>query len=135
MFKDVSVLSGNGVGGGSLVYANTLPRPHSAFYNRGNWAGLADWETELEPHYTEAERILGAAKNPKLFDSDNALLELAKAYGKEKEFEATNVSVFFGEPEEVVPDPYFNGEGPEREGCSFCGGCMTGCRHNAKNTF
>lgn len=135
MFKDVTVLSGTGVGGGSLVYANTLPRPHTAFYNRGNWAGLADWEKELEPHYTEAERMLGATKNPKYFDSDNALLEVAKAYGKEKEFEPSNVSVFFGEPEEVVPDPFFNGEGPEREGCSFCGGCMTGCRHNAKNSL
>lgn len=135
MFKDVSALSGTGVGGGSLVYANTLPRPHSAFFNRGNWAGLADWENDLEPHYTEAERMLGAAKNPQFFDSDNALLEVAKAYGKEKEFEASNVSVFFGEPEKIVPDPFFNGEGPEREGCSFCGGCMTGCRHNAKNSL
>jgi cholesterol oxidase len=135
MFKDVTVLSGTGVGGGSLVYANTLPRPAPAFFKSGNWKGLADWETELEPHYNEAERMLGAAKNPKLFDSDNALFEVAKAFGKEKEFKPTNVSVFFGEPEKVVPDPFFNGEGPDREGCSFCGGCMTGCRHNAKNTL
>ncbi len=135
MLKDVTIVSGTGVGGGSLVYANTLPRPHKAFYSRGNWKGLTDWETELEPHYTEAERMLGAAKNPKLFDSDKALFELAKIYNKENEFEAANVSVFFGEPEKEVSDPYFNGEGPEREGCRFCGGCMTGCRYNAKNSL
>jgi cholesterol oxidase len=135
MFKDVTVLSGTGVGGGSLVYANTLPRPHKAFYNRGNWAGLADWQTELEPHYTEAERMLGAVKNPKFFDADYALLEVAKAFNKEKEFEPSNVSVFFGEPEKEVADPFFNGEGPDREGCRFCGGCMTGCRYNAKNSL
>jgi len=135
LFKDVTVLSGTGVGGGSLTYANTLPRPKTAFYNSGNWAGLTNWENELAPHYTEAERMLGAAKNPRLFDCDLALLEVAKAMNKEAEFEATNVAVFFGEPEKTVPDPFFNGEGPEREGCSFCGGCMIGCRHNAKNTL
>jgi cholesterol oxidase len=135
MFKDVTVLSGTGVGGGSLVYANTLPRPHKAFFNRGNWAGLADWQAELAPHYNEAERMLGATRNPKYYDADKALLEVAKAYNKEQEFEPSNVSVFFGEPEKVVPDPFFNGEGPEREGCRFCGGCMTGCRYNAKNSL
>lgn len=135
VFKDVNVLSGTGVGGGSLVYANTLPRPHKAFFSRGNWAGLADWQIELEPHYTEAERMLGAAKNPKLFDADYALLAVAKAFNKEKGFQPTNVSVFFGEPEKEVPDPFFDGEGPDREGCRFCGGCMTGCRYNAKNTL
>ena len=135
VFKDVTVLSGTGVGGGSLVYANTLPRPHKAFYNRGNWKGLANWETELKPHYETAERMLGAAKNPKFFDADKALLKVAKAYGKEKEFEPANVSVFFGEPKKTVPDPYFNGEGPDREGCRFCGACMTGCPHNAKNSL
>ena len=135
IFKNATVLSGTGVGGGSLVYANTLPRPQSAFFDHGNWAGLADWKKELEPHYTEAERMLGAAENPRFFDADNVLLEVAKSYNNEKAFGPTNVSVFFGEPEKVVPDPFFDGEGPEREGCSFCGGCMTGCRHNAKNSL
>ncbi len=135
MFKDVTVLSGTGVGGGSLVYANTLPRPKNVFFSSGNWAGLADWQAELEPHYAEAEHMLGATRNPRLFDSDYALSEVAKAFNKEKEFEPSNVSVFFGEPEKEVPDPFFNGDGPDREGCRFCGGCMTGCRYNAKNSL
>lgn len=134
-FRHIGVLSGVGVGGGSLVYANTLPRPPAEFFNSGNWAGLADWSEELEPYYTIAEKMLGADQNPKLFDSDLALREAAIGIGREKFFEPTRVSVFFGEPEKKVQDPYFGGEGPEREGCSFCGGCMTGCRHNAKNTL
>ena len=133
--RHVGILSGVGVGGGSLVYANTLPRPEKAFFNSGNWKGIADWEKELEPFYTESERMLGAAENPQLFDADLALQALAMQKGKEMQFQPTRVAVFFGEPEEVVADPYFNGDGPEREGCSFCGGCMTGCRHNAKNTL
>ncbi len=139
LFKHVGALSGVGVGGGSLVYANTLPRPASKFFNSGNWAGLAEWEKELEPHYKEAERMLGVAKSPQFFDADLALLDVAKSLGKGSKFEAPNVSVFFGKgggkDEKEVPDPYFNGEGPSRTGCVFCGQCMTGCPNNAKNSL
>jgi cholesterol oxidase len=134
-YRHIGVLSGVGVGGGSLVYANTLPRPPKEFYNSGNWAGLADWENELRPHYDTAEKMLGAEVNPKLYDSDLTLKKLAESSGRGHLFEPTKVAVFFGEPEKKVADPYFDGKGPEREGCSFCGACMTGCRHNAKNTL
>jgi len=133
--RHASILSGVGVGGGSLVYANTLPKPKTAFYNNGSWAGLADWENELAPHYNTAWKMLGAAVNPQLMDSDIALQNLAQELGKADKFEPTKVSVFFGEAEKTVPDPFFNGQGPERAGCTFCGACMTGCRHNAKNTL
>jgi cholesterol oxidase len=133
--RHVGILSGVGVGGGSLTYANTLPRPRKAFFQSGSWAGVAEWEKELETHYSEAERMLGATENPGLHDSDEALRAVAAKLGKSKQFEATRVSVFFGEPEQEVPDPYFNGEGPRRKGCNFCGGCMTGCRYDAKNTL
>ena len=77
ILKHVTIVSGTGVGGGSLVYANTLPRPSSAFYKSGSWAGLVDWEGELDEHYKEALRMLGATKNPRLFDADKALKDLA----------------------------------------------------------
>ncbi len=135
IMRHVGILSGVGVGGGSLVYANTLPRPDDAFYNSGSWSGLTDWKKELEPHYTEAERMLGTIENPGLYDSDKALEAVARSYGKSDRFEPTRVAVFFGEPEQEVPDPYFGGSGPPRSGCNFCGACMTGCRYNAKNTL
>jgi cholesterol oxidase len=133
--RHVGILSGVGVGGGSLTYANTLPRPHDAFFQSGSWAGLAEWKKELEPHYSIAERMLGATLNPGLYDADEALRAVAGKYGKSKFFEPTRVAIFFGDPEQEVPDPYFNGMGPRRSGCNFCGGCMTGCRYNAKNTL
>lgn len=135
IMRHVGILSGVGVGGGSLMYANTLPRPRETFYKSGSWSGLADWKKEMEPHYAEAERMLGAADNPALYDSDEALRSVAGKFGKSDSFEPTRVAVFFGEPEQEVPDPYFNGEGPRRTGCNFCGSCMTGCRYNAKNTL
>ncbi len=134
-FKDVGIISGTGVGGGSLVYANTLPKPKDSFYKNGSWADLKNWKEELKPHYKTALQMLGATKNPHLEIGDIIMQELAKKRAKNEKFDATNVSIYFGEPEVEVEDPYFNGEGPRRSGCTFCGACMTGCRHNAKNTL
>lgn len=135
IFRHVGIVSGTGVGGGSLVYANTLPVPKAAFFRSGSWAGLADWQQELAPYYQRALHMLGAAKNPQFFDGEHALETLAKDIGQEKHLDATNVAVYFGEPGVKAPDPYFEGKGPERTGCTFCGACMTGCRHQAKNTL
>jgi len=135
LFRHVTILSGVGVGGGSLVYANTLPRPKKLFFNSGNWHGIANWEKELEPFYIVAEKMLGAIKNPKFFDADLTLQNVAKKMGKLDDFEAPNVAVFFGDANKEVKDPYFKGKGPDRKGCKFCGQCMTGCPHNAKNTL
>jgi len=134
-FRHVAILSGVGVGGGSLVYANTLPVPKSKFFQAETWAHLADWEKELEPFYQTALKMLGATPSPRLEIGDRALQQLAREIGKEEHFNATTVGVYFGEPGVTVPDPYFNGSGPTRTGCIFCGGCMLGCRHNAKNTL
>jgi cholesterol oxidase len=134
-FRHITVMSGVGVGGGSLVYANTLPVPKQEFFRAKSWAHLADWETELKDFYPVALKMLGAAPCPRLETGDLALKTLAKQIGKESGFEPTNAAVFFGEPDVTVPDPYFGGKGPSRTGCTFCGACMIGCRHNAKNTL
>jgi cholesterol oxidase len=131
----VTILSGVGVGGGSLTYANTLPVPKKEFFNSGSWAKLNDWETALKPHYQEAYKMLGAQENRMLGPADEAIQDLAKELGREKRFSLTKVAVHFGEPGKTVADPYFGGKGPDRKGCIYCGACMTGCRHNAKNTL
>ena len=131
----VTVLSGVGVGGGSLTYANTLPIPKEDFFKTGSWSALNSWQEVLSPFYKTAHKMLGAAINPKLHDADLLIKEIAKDLGKEKDFEAAKVAVFFGEPGKTVKDPYFGGKGPDRKGCIHCGACMTGCRYNAKNTL
>ena len=123
------------MGGGSLVYANTLPIPKHSFYTSKSWSHLANWEEELKEFYPIALKMLGADRNPRMEPGDIALQELAKDLNKEDEFKATNVSIFFGKPGKTVPDPYFNGKGPDRTECAFYGGCMVGCRYNAKNTL
>ncbi len=135
LFRHLTVTSGVGVGGGSLVYANTLPMPKQAFFQAGSWAHLADWETELEDYYALALSMLGVTCSPRLEVGDIALQQLAGDIGREEHFETTDVGIFFGEPECTVSDPYFGGRGPDRAGCNFCGGCMVGCRYNAKNSL
>jgi len=134
-FRHVTTLSGVGVGGGSLVYANTLPIPTKAFFTSRSWRHLADWQKELAPFYEIAKKMMGVAVNPRLMTGDNILQKIAKERGQADAFRPTDVAVFFGEADKTVPDPYFNGDGPERSGCNFCGGCMLGCRYNAKNTL
>ncbi|MCZ2102182.1 MAG: FAD-binding protein [Chitinophagales bacterium] len=133
-YRHVVALSGVGVGGGSLVYANTLPMPDKGFYQTGPWRDLADWEHELKPFYETALKMLGASRHPYMSLSDTAMKTLAEEV-THTPFEKPNVSVYFGKPDVSVEDPYFEGQGPSRTGCNQCGGCMLGCRYNAKNTL
>ncbi|MBV9291321.1 MAG: GMC family oxidoreductase [Frankiales bacterium] len=132
--NDVLVLSGAGVGGGSLVYANTLYTPLDDFYADRQWAHITDWKAELAPYYDQATRMLGVTDNPTMTPSDLEMQAVAEDMGVGHTFHVTPVGVFFGErPGETVPDPYFGGAGPSRTGCIQCGDCMVGCRYGAKN--
>ncbi|HEX5224465.1 MAG TPA: GMC family oxidoreductase [Solirubrobacteraceae bacterium] len=134
-FRDVSVVSGCGVGGGSLGYANTLYVPPRAFFEDRQWAGMGDWEQDLAPHYEEAQRMLGVTQNPYEDPADQLLRELGEELGVGDTYKRTPVGIYFGEAGRTVPDPYFGGEGPDRTGCTLCGRCMVGCVHGAKNTL
>jgi len=136
LLRNVLVLTGTGVGGGSLVYCAVLLEPPDSFYKDPQWAELQpDWKKTLAPFYQEAKRMLGVTENPKLWKTDQLLLDYAREIGRENSFQPTRVGIFFGEPGVPVPDPYFGGEGPPRTGCDYRGACMVGCRTGAKNSL
>ncbi len=135
LLKDVFVLSGAGVGGGSLVYANTLPIPKEEAWDDPVWHGLEDWKAVMPPFYATAQKMLGVTRFPHHTKADEMILEYAKSIGTEDTFVQAPVGVWFGDPGQTVEDPYFDGKGPTRTGCIQCGGCMVGCRHNAKNSL
>ncbi|MDX6582207.1 MAG: cholesterol oxidase [Solirubrobacterales bacterium] len=135
MFKDVFIASGNGVGGGSLGYANTLYRARPAFFTNPQWDGLAEWDAELQPHYDTAERMLGVAQYEGMTAADELLKEYGEQIGVADTFAHTRVGIFFGPAGVQVDDPYFGGAGPQRTGCIRCAACMIGCRYGAKNTL
>ncbi|MCP2182585.1 cholesterol oxidase [Prauserella alba] len=135
LLRDCMILAGSGVGGGSLVYANTLYRPLAPFYRDPQWSHITDWESELTPFYDQASRMLGVNVNPTVTPSDEVMQKVAADLGVSDTYHATPVGVYFGEPGTDVADPYFGGAGPARTGCTECGSCMTGCRVGAKNTL
>jgi len=138
LLKDVLVLHGDGVGGGSLMYGNVLMEPDEKYFDQPGWKNVADWKSILRPHYTQARYMLGVNQSQRLWKADELLKEMADKEGVGDTFQTTEVGVFFAdenEEGEEVADPYFGGEGPNRRGCIYCGGCMVGCRYNAKNSL
>ena len=138
-FRNILALHGDGVGGGSLVYANVLVRPDDEIFKNPTWKHLQDWKTILTPHYDTAEHMLGVTPNPRQWAADAILKEIATGLGVQSTFQPTMVGVFFGGAGSVdgqeILDPYYGGDGPARNTCIHCGGCMVGCRYNAKNTL
>ncbi|HVX54005.1 GMC family oxidoreductase [Nocardioides sp.] len=139
MVKDAIILAGAGVGGGSLVYANTLYEPLDPFYADPSWSHITDWKSELAPYYDQAKRMLGVVVNPYVTPADKVMQQVAEEMGVGETYHQAPVGVFFGQegvaPGTEVADPFFGGEGPARNTCTQCGECMVGCRHNAKNTL
>jgi cholesterol oxidase len=134
LVKDAFFLHGAGVGGGSLVYANTMLVPPDEAFRDERWVGI-DWKETLSPFYARAQKMLGVVESPFIVETDEMLKEVAEEMGRGHTFHRAKVAVFFGEPGKEVPDPYFGGEGPPRSGCIKCGACMVGCRHGAKNSL
>lgn len=135
LLRDVLILGGAGVGGGSLNYANTLYVPPEPFFRDPQWRDITDWREELTPYYEQAQKMLGVVRNPHMTPADEVFKKIADDMGFGDTFVQTPVGVFFGEPGKTVPDPYFGGVGPERTGCVECGDCMVGCKYGAKNTL
>ncbi|MGW6422234.1 GMC oxidoreductase [Nocardia sp. NPDC055053] len=133
--RDVLILGGAGVGGGSLNYANTLYVPPEPFFQDAQWRDITDWRAELTPYYERAKKMLGVVQNPHMTPADEIFKAVAEDMGVGDTFVQTPVGVFFGEPGKTVADPYFGGVGPERTGCVECGDCMVGCKFGAKNTL
>lgn len=136
VLPDVLILAGAGVGGGSLVYANTLYQPPQSYFEDKQWSKITDWSDELAPCYEQATRMLGVERNPHVTPSDIAMKKVAEEMGVGETFTLAPLGIHFGKGSgKESSDPYFGGIGPIRSGCTQCGSCMTGCRFNAKNTL
>ena len=135
-FKHVTIVGGVGVGGGSLVYAAVLLKPGDAFFEDRAWAQLGvDWKEELATHFDTATAMLGRTTNPDHGKMDDWLQATAEAMGAGDTFGPVPQGIYFGEAGKTEPDPFFDGAGPERTGCTRCGGCMTGCSDGSKNSL
>jgi len=134
LLKHAFILHGTGVGGGSLNYCNQLLVPPDGVFEKPEW-GPGDCKAKLAPFYDIAKRMLGANPSPSVGKADKILAEIGREIRGEDTFHINDVGVFFGEADKTVPDPYFDGDGPDRTGCTFCGACMIGCPVGSKNTL
>ncbi len=132
--RQASILSGVGVGGGSLVYANTLFYPPDEFFNHPSWNKLNNWKDILQPFYEKAAFMMGRTKYDKLNPEDHFLKEVAAEMNRSDSFDNVQVGVYLND-DKTERDPYFKGKGPQRSPCTECAGCMAGCRENAKNSL
>ncbi|GAA5315515.1 MAG: GMC family oxidoreductase [Candidatus Pelagadaptatus aseana] len=135
-FKHLSVVSGVGVGGGSLVWGAVMLEPKPEFYQDPRVKNLpADFAKELPPHFATAKRMLGVSRNPRQTLQDDILQKTATELGAAANFDAVPNAIFFGEQTTEPRDPFFDGKGPLRKPCTYCAGCLTGCEHGSKNSL
>jgi cholesterol oxidase len=131
-------LGGSGLGGGSLLYANTSYIPDRAIFSSEHWArSRPDWYDVLLPFYGLAQRMLGVGVGRYEGVADRVLAEVAQDMGRADTYERVSMAVFqdYQADQMAGDDPYFSGEGPLRRPCNLCAGCMVGCRFDAKNTL
>lgn len=150
-FRGLEAVVSSGLGGGSLIYANVLMRKDERWFVKESPSegGYEHWpigRADLEPHYDEVERMLGAQRYP-LEASDyagitktRAMQEAAEGLGLE--WGLANLAVTFanegtspaqGEP--LATAPYPNLHGLTRVTCRLCGECDLGCNYGSKNTL
>lgn len=135
-----TVIHGVGVGGGSQIYANVHLIPPDEVFESKAWSKIRnDWKEVLLPYYDLAQKMLGTTENKYTNIADQTLKKVAEHMGYGSSFKTVSTGVFFPQSErdtnKTFRDPYFNGEGPNRKTCNYCGGCMVGCRNNSKNTL
>lgn len=136
LFRHVAIVGGVGVGGGSLVWGAVMLPAKPSFYEDPKLQLLGpDWKAELAPHYATALRMLGVSTNPRLTQQDEYVRLTAERMGAAQTYGPVPSAIYFGEAGVTQPDPYFNGNGPQRMGCRFCGGCLTGCPYGSKNSL
>lgn len=131
IFKNIDVIQGSGVGGGSLVYFNVHIRTPRKIFEDPRWPKGVKREI-LEPYYDKAKEILDARPYPSQPSSllphrTTTFMKAAQNAGRKAEM--LDICVHTG-TERV--NPY---SGILQGGCVNCGNCMLGCHVHAKNTL
>ncbi|MEY2517443.1 MAG: cholesterol oxidase [bacterium] len=130
IMKDVAVLTGAGVGGGSLVYANVQLRAPDDVFDDPAWPASID-AAALRPYYDRTEDALQPRPTPPGADGEplpkiRAFDAMAARAGLASE--RLPIAVHFGDDRR---HPF---SGAFQQGCQNLGRCDIGCPVNARNT-
>ena len=130
---EVNVLSGNGLGGSSLINANVAIRPDRECFQQSLWPAALQDRSVLDPFYDLASLELGVQlesvdASPKAIAQRRAILRLGACGAR---FEPAALTITRGNHQEAI----INRQGLRQRGCIDCGDCNAGCNVGAKNTL
>lgn len=133
-FEEISILSGCGLGGSSLINANVAFRPDADVFTQNVWPMLLRNRAYLDPYYDLAEYELGVAREP--FDHTHKMVAQRKAAeylaASGAHYEAAKLTLTRAASCEL---PVLNRQGLVQRACIDCGDCLSGCNVGAKNTL
>jgi len=143
-FKGMAVITGAGVGGGSLIYANVSAIPPKSVFQAGRPPEIT--YDEMQPYYTTVGYVLDLQEVPAKQRSPRVQLmqEGAAKLGQANRFRPAPVAVSFDqqlaydfndEPDIKKSRTFTNKHSAEQGYCAQLGECDIGCRAGAKNTL
>jgi cholesterol oxidase len=135
MNDEVNILSGNGLGGGSLVNASIALRPHSEVFQQPRWPDALKHVEVLSPYFDQVAQSLSLSRTP--FDQTPKVrsrrLAAERMSCNPSFFDRSNVSVMYDHRH--LDDQMRNPQGMIQRPCTLCGDCINGCNVGAKNTL
>ena len=125
---DVTVLTGCGLGGTSLINASVALEPSDAIFADDRWpAPLRRHPEVLRPFMGAARQMLGSNPYPRSWPEVPKLQALERAAaGLGRQVVRPDLNVTF------INGP--NAAGVRQNACNMCGDCCSGCNYGAKNT-
>jgi len=133
--KEISIVSGSGLGGSSLINASVAIKPDPDVFYQTQWPHALRDRAFLDPYYDRAAYELGARVDPvdwtNKMRSQRLAAEKLADHGCHFEAAALTVTRSFQGPNL----PVLNRQGQIQRDCSDCGDCLTGCNVGAKNTL
>ncbi len=128
---DMNVIVGCGLGGTSLINANISLEPEARIFDHPHWPESLRQESRagsLAPQFARAIAMLGAKPYPDSAPRTEKLAAIgrvAQRLGRPLQRPLINVTFQDGP----------NHAGIQQSACIYCGDCVAGCNHRAKNTI
>lgn len=135
MNDEVNILSGSGLGGGSLVNASIALRPHMEVFEQARWPGALRNVETLGPYYDMVARSMSLSRTPMDQTPKVRLRRLAAARLSNNPtfYDRSHISVMYDHRH--LDDQMRNPQGMIQRPCTLCGDCITGCNVGSKNTL
>ena len=135
MNDEVNILTGNGLGGGSLINASIALRPHREVFEQSRWPLALRHVEVLGPYYDAMARSMSLSRTP--FDQTPKVrlrrLAAARLSNNPNFFDRSNLSVMYDH--RYLDQSMRNPQGMIQRACTLCGDCINGCNIGAKNSL